>query len=80
MEYSSHEITKDLYMKMIQKHGALWKQYRQMLRSRVVLEDDLQRLTGRSTNPLDVRTLEPFAILADPTMFAAQRSSISRLP
>ena len=80
MEYSSQEITKDLYAKMIKKHGALWKHYRQILRSHAVLKDDLQRLTGRFANPLDVRSFEPFAILVGLTMLVAQHCSVSHLP
>lgn len=79
-EYSGREITQDLYTKMIQKHGFLWKQYKKMLRSHAVLEDDLQRLTRQLANPLDVCASKLFAVLAGLTTPADQRCSLPNLP
>ncbi|KAF9641963.1 hypothetical protein BDM02DRAFT_3133432, partial [Thelephora ganbajun] len=46
------EITADLYTKMVQGYGILWRRYKQILKSHAVLKDNLQHLMKQLTNTL----------------------------
>jgi hypothetical protein len=59
---STCEITAGISLQMFQKHVALWKRYKTMLRSHAVLADDLQRLTRQLMTPLGVRLFSPSPI------------------
>ena len=68
---SSSEITADPYAKMAERHGGLWRCYKQMLRSHTVLKDDLEHLTRQLSSSLNVCTSKLFAVITELTIVVA---------
>ena len=52
-----HEITPDLYTKMIERYSLLRNSYVSLVRDHAVLKDDLERLIRQLEKPTDVRDM-----------------------